>query len=276
MLGLHNLTPAVRTLLILIAVCTGLNLVGELAFNFPLALHPMLLPDSLHKGHVWVLATYPFVYVRSALLYWLWSSLGLWSLGSALESEIGTRRFYRLFALTTMIGGLTNYAVQMAGLGFSPYSAMGVFVPEFAIVLAFCRLNRNSDVMFNFLSMTTGTMAVVFTLFCCIVAPSCIPAFLTTSFAAYIYITGRWPSPRWMSKRASRPSRLSFTSGRDNLGPKVVPLRADRTTKPQDSLEAEVDRILDKLRVEGMSALTPEEKATLDRQSTRLSREGSH
>ena len=85
-------------------------------------------------------------------------------------------------------------------------------------------------------------------------------------------------------KREKKKSRFKVLEGKklDSPGTKMpetkIPnlreLNREKEAKEKSANEAELDRILDKIRFEGMGALTAEEKATLDKQSQRLNDEG--
>ena len=76
-------------------------------------------------------------------------------------------------------------------------------------------------------------------------------------------------------KRAKRKARFKLVEGTSNPLPdaKVPDLKAltrEAESRQKSVDQAELDRILDKIRFEGMAALTPEKKETLDSQSRKL------
>jgi hypothetical protein len=76
-------------------------------------------------------------------------------------------------------------------------------------------------------------------------------------------------------KRERKKSRFKLLEGQGKTTPKAqVPdlreLSRDMKAKEKTAAAAELDRILDKIRFDGMAALSDEERETLDRHSKRL------
>lgn len=80
------------------------EVVAGLPFGDVLRLHFGLCPPLLASGFVWQVVTYMFLHGNWAHL--LLNTLTLLLFGSALENEIGSARFLRVFFLGGIVGGL--------------------------------------------------------------------------------------------------------------------------------------------------------------------------
>lgn len=226
-------------------------------------------PARVLGFEAWRLMTYPFA---SLLSVWgVIATVFFVGFASAVEEMLGTTRFYRLVfgaALgASLLALLTSFlagAMPLAGLE----------VPFVTLVAAFCFLHwDSSQPIINFflvLPVTARAMLVIEVLLVLAKYPAAYwPAMLSPIGLAFLMVRRNWlMRSKWFarSKQSPRKTRL----GSDFSGAKVTPLRPAFQSAPVSPLEAEVDRILDKLRSEGMAALTAEEKAVLDAQSQRL------
>lgn len=71
-----------------------------------------LTPDSLRRGHIWKLATAPFLNVRG--LAFFFDMLMLWLFIPVLENHWGSKRLIVFFAATSVVGHLASALVGMA------------------------------------------------------------------------------------------------------------------------------------------------------------------
>lgn len=256
MLGIIRLTPGVRNLLILVACGWVLDafVPRDLLAD---------IPSAVMTGEVWRLVTYPFA--AGLNVFTLLGAICFAAFASSVEEVIGTNRFHRLFWGATLLGGGLSLltGVPLASL----------MVPNLAIITAFCLLNWEATIYSgHFLLMIpikAKYLLLVEALF--VVAmprPMWLPMFAAMALG-YLMIQKNWFMAHDLVRKAPAPRRKTRL-GDDFSGAKVTPLRPTFTKGPVSQLEAEVDVILDKLRVEGMASLTPEEKEVLDRNSRRL------
>lgn len=73
-----------------------------------------LTPDLIVRGWLWQAITYSFVHVD--LLSLIFSMLGMWFLGSMLESTFGTRRFLRYYAICVLGAAAAGTALAYSGV----------------------------------------------------------------------------------------------------------------------------------------------------------------
>lgn len=266
MLGVHRITPGVRVLLILVAMgwivtSQAPHMGGEWL---------SLDPARVMGFEAWRLITYPFA---ATLSVWTVIMLVFFvGFASAVEEMLGTTRFYRLvFGAAVVAGLMTVLTSAVSGLAFA---LGGLSVPFVTLIAAFCFLHwDNTQPIIHFyliLPVTSRFMLAIEVLLILATFPAPYwPAMLSPIAVAYLMVRRNWlMHSRWFarSKQSTRKTRLSG----DFSGAKVTPLRPAFQAAPVSPLEAEVDRILDKLRSEGMASLTEEERAVLDAQSQRL------
>jgi len=106
-----GLSPAVRwisgacvAVFLIQLVSSHVRLGAGLSFGSMMQLHFGLCPPLLLSGFVWQLVTYMFLH--GSWWHLLLNMLTLLMFGSAVEMEIGTARFLRIFLLGGVIGGL--------------------------------------------------------------------------------------------------------------------------------------------------------------------------
>ena len=227
--------------------------------------------DAFLHGYVWQAFTYPWVYppVSAPLMAFIFHALGLWLFGSPVEGEIGTRRFYQVVGSSVILGALAAALVTALG---HPVFIFGLAIPLFAISMTFCFLHADETINFLLLVIMIPIrgryLGVVLMALAFASNLALIPSFLAALGGTYLVVVKRWwPDWSWSRKSKARPSRLSsLPTGKGN----ITPLRPAFEASKSSAAESEVDRILDKLRTDGMAGLTPQEKETLDRHSSSL------
>ena len=226
-------------------------------------------PSRVLSFEAWRLITYP---VASLLTVWGVITLVFFvGFASAVEEMLGTTRFYRLVFGAALGAGVLSLLTSLA-VGEFPLS--GLSVPFVTLVAALCFLHWDStQPIINFyfiLPVTAKLMLAIEVLLVLASYPAPYwPAMLSPIGLAYLMVRQNWlMRSRWFARSKQSPRKTRLNS--DFSGAKVTPLRPAFQQAPVSPLEAEVDRILDKLRSEGMAALTSEEKSVLDAQSQRL------
>jgi membrane associated rhomboid family serine protease len=205
-----------------------------------------LWPDWWRHGAVWQLITYQFLH---AGIWHLFSNLlALYFLGPDVERGLGTNRFFALYFLSGILGGLgwallsppdSNPCVGASGAIFGVLGAYAALYPNRELVLIF----------FPFMPLKAWTFVLLlgayeFTQTLAYGSGSHVAnaAHLGGGIAGYIYaLTLARPNLLATWKRRIRP-------------PEQPPVR-----------HAEIDRILDKAAQHGMHSLTKSERETLKR-----------
>lgn len=276
-----------------LSLVTGAFLVWVAAF-FSFDAPMRLLGGELDLLHAWRWVTYPLANPVPPSGF-LWLALGLWVFtlfAGPLERSWGSLRFARVLLVLTLLSALGDWlAAALVSRSFPPLGASvaGLQGPAGAIFMIWAAYHRQATVLFMFvIPVQAGFLAmatVVLTFF---------SRGLTFGPPAALLMLGAWfwasrqsltPSrssgptrglSQWWADRqkARRKGRFQLLEGGSTLAspPRFAALQSTTPPPPKvdDAAEKELDRILDKIRFEGMAALTEAERATLDSQSRRL------
>lgn len=223
-------------------------------------------PQAILRGQIWRLVSYPFA--APFTLGHLLLTLTFIPFACSSERSLGTVRFRRLFWSATLLASLLGLAQSFWA---RPLALGGLAAPTVAVLTASCLLHRGQRVyLFGVLPIPSEYLLPLGLLVLCASAPlqAYLPL-LSGAGLAYLMVRRNFMMQTEMFRRPAggrRKSRLS----EEFSGPKVTPIRPDLQRTPLSEVEARVDQILDKLRHEGMAALTPQEKEVLDSHSKRL------
>ncbi|PYY00479.1 MAG: hypothetical protein DMG63_05955 [Acidobacteria bacterium] len=99
-------TAVYIALLLMLAFAPGL---GQAAFAVGI-----LQPEKVLHGSLWQLVTYPFMYADP--IAFLLSLVGIYFIGSPVESQIGSQRFYGLFFGSLIVAGAVGVALSRTGV----------------------------------------------------------------------------------------------------------------------------------------------------------------
>ena len=146
-MGLPPFTGAVRQIIIAsIAIYVALLLMvafaagaAQLAFSLG-----VLSPQHVLHGWLWQLVSYAFMYQDP--FDFLMSLVGIYFIGAAVESQIGSSRFYGLFFGSLILAGLGGTFLSLSG-AVAQGQAAGSGAAANAILMVFYLYNRNSPIM---------------------------------------------------------------------------------------------------------------------------------
>ncbi len=233
--------------------------VGPLAQWFGLAW------DDIRRGMLWQPVTYMFLH--GGLMHLLMNMLGLLVLGRELEDTLGERRFLRLYLGGGLLGGL-GWLMLSGGDGRVCVGASGAV---FGIIGAFAALfpHRQLTLLLFFVipvTMSARTLAIAFgvgTLLMLRVGGGGVAhaAHLAGGIAGYLY--GHHIAGAVQYGHAKHPG-WSFSTLKAWWRRRHYTVISD-SQEPVDW--AEVDDVLDKIRLQGVNSLSRQEKELLDRAS---------
>lgn len=255
-------------------------------FSYSWLLH--LLVGVLDVSTAWKALTYPLggvgqfeVLAINVLIFGMFAR--------SLERGWGSLKFAQFCVIVTLISCLINGVGNAVALGQgAPYTVAGLTWLDLAVIVTWCGLHRGQTLMFLFvLPMQAWVMAVVALVMGFFTGPGPIHgAFLViTPILCWFWVTSSSdaaaPGPKLPSKesrtRARKKKRFKVLEGGASEGPRLEapgprPNPFRQQAKAADTLkeDGELDRILDKIRFEGMEALSEAEKATLDKKSQSL------
>lgn len=252
-------------------------------FGRPNARAAWLLPwfelkaESLYKPWEWYrFVTYSFTHDVRGVAHVLFNMFGLYLFGSELENVYGRREILRLYLLFAVVSGMA-WCIYQNYVGQLPSSCVGASGSVMGIaVLAACLFPWRT-LLFNFFIPVPFCIAVslyVLMDVMGIASPEARAAdkvahsaHLAGAFCGYLYFYFGWNLTRsgdrlWNALFQRRPPSVRLH--RPEEDDEAKPERLDRS-----DLDAEVDRILKKMKDQGEESLTRGERSTLEEASRR-------
>ena len=146
-LGFPRFHGAVRELVIInTAVFVVLLLLSAFAGHQAqwIADRGLLSPDAIKHGWIWQFLTYGFLHFEP--LNFLFSMLGIYFIGSAVEAQTGPKRFVELYLFSLIGAGLCGFLLSLTGV-IAQGPAMGSGPAANALLMVFYLLYRDARVM---------------------------------------------------------------------------------------------------------------------------------
>ncbi len=202
----------------------------------------------------WTLITYMFLH--AGITHILFNMLALYFFGPRVEERIGSRRFFTLYMLSGISGGLLSFV-------FAPYNAIiGASGAVFGVMLAFAYFwPRDRILIWGILPVEARVLVVVTTVLA-LYSGLRGSAGGVADFAHLGGYAGAFFYIRW----------LEHTSGAKRFQRRTAPRVVDANLLNWRKVDAqsvhevnrdEVNRILDKISRSGIGSLTPQERAFL-------------
>lgn len=256
----------------------GLLRTGERMSGGFLANWLVLSQVNIAEFKIWTFFTYSLFHAN--LFHLLVNALVLFFMGRAVEAMLGERGFLRLYLICVLCGGLLW---SLVNFGQMNASVIGASAGVIGVLSYFCLRHPNEPItllLFFIIPVTVlpkwVLLAVVgFSIFG-LVFSEWGPAWDGIAHSAHLGgVVGAFLYYKW-ADRISVP-RIRFGSGKKDQGtlkPKYkVNLGSQKakvsgksvSSKKEESLRGEIDRILDKINEHGFGSLTENEKETLNR-----------
>jgi membrane associated rhomboid family serine protease len=265
----YRLTPVVKKLLI-----ANVAIFFVTAVYAPIGAWLAFYPDRL-LVQFWGVVTYMFVH--GGLGHLLINMLVLFFFGPPLESRWGGREFFRFY----LVSGLGGVALSFI---LAPQSAIiGASAACYGVMLAFA-MNWPKAPIYIYAIFPVQARYLVGFLFALNVwngftgAGGGIAYFahLGGLLAAFLYLKADWRPARLAQqmrgqagKARPRPRRLVVVPGQERKSKDGESASPPPSDSDERRMLDEVDRVLDKISAEGMSALTDRERRLLDEVSKR-------
>ena len=249
-----------------------------------------LSPAALKQGQYWTLLTYSFLHSTGFIFHVIANCLALFFLGRELAPILGTKRFLGLYAAATMFGGLAWAGVH-AGAGAD--SLLGATAGVMALLVVFACFYPNEPISFLLFFVVPVTVRPKYVvagvaalegigLVLAEIPSVALPFDLTLACSAHLggmavgllYFRfvhhARWFNPQ--DRAPADPVRQTVLAHRSAAATPAEAFSPPTPPLSRADLRAEVDRILDKINSEGLSALSVGEKRVLDEAKSGLSR----
>ena len=270
------LTPAIKLLLIVnvaVFACNAL-LVGRLSDNGAWFAFSWAACLEGYGLGVLRLLTYQFTHSFQSPGHLLWNMLTLYFFGTLVEGSIGYRGVLKLYVVGGIAGALLHLAVA-AAVGYENVPLVGASGACYAfLVHAACQWPRMQVIVILFPvplgALAAGLVAIglyeqyveIVTGSAGVVANSAHLGGAALGFAAWRL--------GWFRDYAS------FAGGGEgffaSLRQKLRDAKAQRVRQHEHATQQEMDRILDKIRQQGMPSLTKQERRVLEQASKRARR----
>jgi membrane associated rhomboid family serine protease len=146
-MGFPRFSGAVRNLVI---INTAVFIVLLLLLSFArdqaqwILDHGLLSPEAIKHGWIWQFFTYGFLHVEP--LNFLFSMLGIYFIGSAVEAQTGPKRFVELYLVSLVGAGLVGFVLSLTGV-VAQGAAVGSGPAANALLMVFYLLYRDARVM---------------------------------------------------------------------------------------------------------------------------------
>jgi membrane associated rhomboid family serine protease len=101
-------------------------------------------PNHIRDGWLWQFVTYAFMYVDP--LDFVFSLVGIYFLGSAVEDRLGSARFYYLFFSSIILSAVAGFVLSLTRV-VAQGPALGSGAAANAILMVFYLMNRNAPIM---------------------------------------------------------------------------------------------------------------------------------
>lgn len=258
----------------LIAANAIVLLLLQTVFTSPAVSGALAFDPRAGLTHPWTFLSYMFVH--EGLLHLLTNCLALWVFGTAVETRLGGRGFL-LFYFYCGIGAavfcwLLNLATPVAPFIGASGAVLGVAV-------AFAMLWPDAGIyIFPIPTPIKARVLVLGLIALDLLLARLTPgdniahlAHLGGAAAGFLYVRFQHLGPIEPEEpvRRAEPAMMAQTGA--GAPERSAPVR--RPTRPADGVEAEIDRVLDKISAQGLASLTASERRFLDEVSKRKRRD---
>ncbi len=221
--------------------------------------HFALSNQGLAHGWVWQLVTYQFMH--AGFLHLLFNGWAIYAFGLVLEFDLGKKRFCALMLTSGIIGGVVQSAVAFLWPHYFAAGVVGASACAFGLVAAFAALypTRELQMLVFYIIPVTVTAR---TLLLVSVAIALIGFSLRLDNVAHAAHLGGM-AMGWFFIRANW-ARF-FPQKNEEFNPRPRRPKLEVAEEPaRQSLEGEVDAILDKISAHGIKSLTKREREILE------------
>lgn len=228
--------------------------------------------DSLRKPYLWwQLLSYGFAHSTRDSMHIFWNMFGLWVFGRQIEGVYGPKELLRIYLISMFLGGLV-WAIR-AQFSDDPSRLVGASGAVVAVTLLFCiNFPKQTILLMMVLPVPAWVVGVI------IIAGDLIglrtsgenvafDVHLVGAAFAIAYYKFGWNFGRWSPSFSFPIKRLNPFS----RGPRLRVHRPNVENQDDfEQLEAQADRLLEKVNREGFDSLTDRERKVLENYSRRM------
>lgn len=245
----------------LILANTGIfiaDLLAGLLFNIQISRVFGLIPALFWRGAVWQPVSY--IFLHAGVFHILINMLILWMFGTSIESTWGARRFLKFFFICGIGAGILNAAVTPSGT----IPIVGASGALYGILMAFGILFPNQLI---YIWGIFPVRAKYFVIGIGIVELLTAMSTTDSGVAHFAHLGGMLFGlvfMKWDSWKRSLSYHRAQKKHKQHL--KVIKTRSEE----KETLQKDVDRLLDKINKKGIDSLTVEEREILNNHSRRM------
>jgi membrane associated rhomboid family serine protease len=211
----------------------------------------VLVPSEL-LVRPWTLVTYMFLH--SGLMHILFNMLALYFFGPRVEQRIGSERFFALYFISGITGGVLSYF-------FTPYAhILGASGAVYGLLLAYARFwPRDQIFIWGIIPVEVRWLVIIYTAISLVGLGQGVAHFahLGGFLGAFLYLL-------WLERSAGvRKFRKVATAPSPAKDAVLGNWRNVNRQNVHAVNKDEVDRILDKISATGIGSLTPQERLFL-------------
>lgn len=211
----------------------------------------LVLVPALLLARPWTLVTYMFLH--AGFTHILFNMLGLYFFGPRVEQRIGSSRFFALYMISGITGGLLSFFTPMVAI-------VGASGAIFGVLLAYARFwPRDQMLIWGIIPIEVRWLVLIYTLISLLGIGSGVAHFahLGGFLGAFLYLL-------WMERSAgARKFRRVATAPPPAKDAVLGNWRNVNRAGIHAVNKEEVDRILDKISASGLASLTPQERLFL-------------
>ncbi len=240
--------------------------------------------ENLGNGYLWTIVTYAFIHSPTFLFHILFNLLIIFFMGRALEDSLNRSGFLFLYFFAVVLGALAWLAIQVITNAPPGGPLVGASAGALCLLLYFCLLQPDRPLTFLLFFIIPITLKpkwiiafiVGIDLFGFLffelpdsrhlygVAHS---AHLGGILAAWIFyrLSSRGRHQSVSRQYSGQQQQTGFPARRAPGRGVIAPGKFTLKMSNRKDLQAELDRILDKINEKGFGSLTEEERETLDK-----------
>ena len=211
----------------------------------------LVLVPALLLARPWTLVTYMFLH--AGFTHILFNMLGLYFFGPRVEQRIGSSRFFALYMISGITGGLLSFYTPMV-------SIVGASGAIFGVLLAYARFwPRDQMLIWGIIPIEVRWLVLIYTVISLLGIGTGVAHFahLGGFLGAFLYLL-------WMERSAgARKFRKVATAPPPAKDATLGNWRNVNRAGIHAVNKEEVDRILDKISASGLASLTPQERLFL-------------
>ncbi len=274
----YGLPRMVKTLLIANVVVFLASMIGPTNAIFRIL---GLVPDyTLLRFMIWQPLTYQFLHASFGHIFF--NLFALWMFGSELENTWGSRDFLTYYLVCGVGGAALVIVTSYLHLGNPLVTTIGASGSVWGLLVGYAMMWPDRMIfIFGVLPMRAMQFVIIFgliELFSGLGQRGGVAYFAHVGggVTGFIYLKYGWKIAIWLENLKKRfTERRRFTvidGGRSRGGTeggRDTGSRSRTDSPRHPDLDAEIDRILDKIARKGMDSLTDAERKTLDRASNR-------